>query len=136
MYGIGARGLWEVLLPDGVTGLPTATDQVVSALAYRGRRLPLIRLSELFGVSGDRLPAGARVLLAHGRGSPLGLLVDEVVGMTEVDTSRLAPLPALATVLNPRFFRGLFTHQDHPALLISAEGLGELDQIAQFPAEP
>lgn len=135
-YGIGAGGLWEVLLPDGVTGLPTATDQVVSALAYRGRRLPLIRLSELFGASGDRLPAGARVLLAHGRGSPLGLLVDEVLGMTEVDTSRLAPLPALATVLNPRFFRGLFTHQDHPALLISAEGLGELDQIAQFPAEP
>ncbi len=125
-YGIDASRLWEVLLPDGVTGLPTAADQAVSSLAYRGRRLPLVRLGELFGASADRLPAGARVLLTHGRGSPLGFLVDEVLGMTEVDTSRVAALPALATLLSPRFFRGLFTHQGSPVLLLSPEGLGEL----------
>jgi chemotaxis signal transduction protein len=131
-YGIEARALWEVLLPDGVTGLPTASDQAVSTLAYRGRRLPLIRLGELFGTPGDRLPAGARVLLVHGRRSPLGLLVDEVLGMVGVDASRVASLPALATVLNPRFFCGLFKHQGRPVLLVSAEGLGEFDEIAQF----
>ncbi len=134
-YGIEARGLWEVLLLDGVTALPTAPDQAVSTLAYRGRRLPLIRLVELFGASGDRLPAGARVLLAHGRGTPLGLLVDEVLGMIEVDTSRLVPLPALATILNPHFFRGLFTYRELPVLLVSADGLCELEQVAQLVAE-
>jgi chemotaxis signal transduction protein len=111
-----------------------ASDQAVSTLAYRGRRLPLIRLGELFGAPGDRLPAGARVLLVHGRRSPLGLLVDEVLGMAEVDASRIASLPALATVLDPRFFCGIFKHQGRPVLLVSAEGLGEFDQIVQFSA--
>ncbi len=134
-YGIDASGLWEVLLPDGVTNLPTAADQVLSSLAYRGRRLPLVRLGELFGAATDRLPAGARVLLTQGRANPLGLLVDEVLGMTELDASRLVPLPALATQLNPRFFRGLFTHQGRPVLLLSPEGLGEMDQMGQSSAE-
>ena len=134
-YGIDASKLWEVLLPDGVTDLPTAAEQAVSGLAYRGRRLPLVRLGELFGSSADRLPSGARVLLTHGRGSPLGLLVDEVLGMAEVDVSRVVALPALATLLSPRFFRGLFTHEGHPVLLLSPEGLGEVEQIAQFSSE-
>ncbi len=135
-YGIPAQVLWEVLLPDGVTALPTASEQAVSALAYRGDRLPLIRLAELFGAPGDRLPAGARVLLVRGRKGPLGLLVDEVLGMATVEASRVTSLPALATVLDPRFFGGLFKHQGRPILLLDAEGLGELDEVLQFSAAP
>lgn len=129
---MGLSGLWEVLMPDGVTTLPTPPYQICTALAYRGRRLPLIRLGELFGDSTDRVPATARVLLTEAQGRALGLLVDEVLEMTEVNPSHIAPVPALATLLNPRFFRGLFRQHDRVILLINTDGLGGLDEVARF----
>jgi chemotaxis signal transduction protein len=126
------RGLWEVLLPEGVTMLPTPSYQFCTALAYRGHRLPLIRMSELFGVPMDRVPATARVLLIRGSGRALGLLVDEVMGVDEVDPVRVVPVPPLATQLNPKLFRGCFGRQGRAVLLVDEDGLGGLDEVTQF----
>jgi purine-binding chemotaxis protein CheW len=131
-YGIALRGLWEVLPPEGVTDLPTPPHQMCTALAYRGQRLPLIRLSELFGVSANRVPATARVLLTQARGKPIGLLVDEVAGVIEVEPRHIARVPALATLLNPEFFSGIFSRGSRAVLLISAEGLGNMGEVASF----
>lgn len=132
IYGMGLRGLWEVLLPEGVTVLPTPPYQVCTALAYRGRRIPLIRMGELFGVAADKVLPSARVLLTQGQGRPLGLLVDEVLEVAEVDPARIAPVPPIATLLNPRFFRGLFSRGGRVIVLMDAEGLAGFEQVAGF----
>ena len=132
IYGLGIRGLWEVLLPEGVTDLPTAPYQVCTALAYRGRRIPLVRMGELFGVASDKLPSTARVLLTQGLGRPLGLLVDEVLEVVHVDPARIAKVPAMATLLSPGFFRGLFSRNDRVILLIDQEGLAGFEQVVGF----
>ena len=134
IYGVGVRGLWEVLLPEGVTDLPTPPYQVCTALAYRGRRVPLIRMGELFGVAAEGVPASARVLLTQGQGRPLGLLVDEVLEVAEVDPAKIAPVPALATLLNPRFFRGLFNREGRVILLVDEGGLAGFEQVVGFHA--
>lgn len=130
--GIGMRGLWEVLSPEGVTGLPTAGYQICTALAYRGRRLPLLRLGELFGVSAERVSPSARVLLVQGNGQPLGLLVDEVQEVVEVEPHRIAPMPTQATELSPSLFRGLVSHGGRVILLIDADGLGSMTEVKGF----
>lgn len=135
LYGIGIRGLWEVLSPEGITSLPTPQYQICTALAYRGRRLPLVRLGELFGVSADTVPPNARVLLTQGRGKPLGLLVDEVLGVVDVDPQRIAPMPALATVLSPALFRGLVGKDDRVIILVSEDGLGDMTEVVNFSDE-
>jgi len=132
VYGIGLHALWEVLLPEGVTGLPTPPYQVCTALAYRGRRLPLIRMSELFGILAERVPLTSRVLLIQAQGRPLGLLVDEVLEMIEVESAALAPVPALATLLRSEIFRGLFRRGERIILVVSEEGLGGLQEVGQF----
>jgi purine-binding chemotaxis protein CheW len=131
-YGIGMRGLWEVLPPEGVTGLPTPGYQICTVLAYRGRSLPLVRLGELFGASVERVPPGARVLLVQGGGQPLGLLVDEVQQVVEVAPKRIAPMPAQATELSPSLFRGLVGHGGGVVVLVDADGLGGLAEVRQF----
>ena len=134
IYGIGLRGLHEVLLSDGVAGLPTPPFQVCVPLAYRGRSIPVIRMRVLFEETQAAIPATARVLVTHAQGRLIGLLVDEVLEMAEVDQAQIAPLPALATLLPPACFRGLFTRQDRIVLLLSEDGLGDMDEVAQFPA--
>jgi purine-binding chemotaxis protein CheW len=132
LYGIGIRGLWEVLSPEGITSLPTPQYQICTALAYRGRRLPLIRLGELFGVSADHVPPSARVLLTQGHGRSLGLLVDEVLGVVEVDPQRIAPMPSWASTLSPELFRGLVGKDDRVIILVNEDGLGAMAEVSQF----
>lgn len=132
LYGIGIRGLWEVLSSEGITGLPTPRYQICTALAYRGRKLPLVRLGELFGVSADTLPPSTRVLLTQGRGRPLGLLVDAVLGVVDIDPQRIAPMPAMASMLSPSLFRGLIGKEGRVIILVSEDGLGGMAEVASF----
>jgi len=134
IYGIGLRGLHEVLPSDGVAGLPAPPFQVCVPLAHRGRTIPVIRLRVLFEETQAAIPATARVLVTRAQGRLIGLLVDEVLEMAEVDPAQIAPLPALATLLPPACFRGLFTRQDRIILLLSEDGLGGIDEVAQFSA--
>jgi purine-binding chemotaxis protein CheW len=132
IYGLGLRGLREVLLPDRVTPLPFPPYQVCVALEHRGRRLPVIHMRALFEGSTVGFPPTARVLVTQGQAGPLGLLVDEVLEMAEVDLARIGALPALATLLDPSCFRGLFTRQARIILLVNEDGLGRCDEVAQF----
>jgi chemotaxis signal transduction protein len=91
-----------------------------------------MRISELFGVAADTVPPSVRVLLTQGQGRPLGLLVDEVLEVAEVDPARIAPVPRLATVLDPRFFRGLLSRRGRVILLMDAEGLAGFEQVVGF----
>lgn len=134
VYGMGLRGLREVLLPDGLSLPPAPSHRVCIALEHRGRRIPVIRMRALFEESSAGLTPTARVLLAEGQGSSVGLLVDEVLEMAEVNPARIGPVPALATLLPPACFRGLFTRQDRIVLLVSEDGLGGLDEVVQFDA--
>ncbi len=134
-YGVAIEGVWEVLPPEGVTGLPTPPHQLCTALAYRGHRLPLVRLAELFGAPADRVLPSARVLLLDARGRTLGLLVDQVLGTFEVATSRIGPMPLLATVLDPRLVRGVCSHDGRVIVLLRTEALGELPEVMRFLGE-
>jgi purine-binding chemotaxis protein CheW len=132
IYGMGLRGLQEVRLSDTVVALPTPPYQVCAELAYRGRRLPVIHLRALFDVPLAAAPASARVLVTQGQGRALGLLVDEVLEVAEVEPSHLAPIPRLATLLDPAFFRGLFARQERIILVLNEDGLGGVDEVVQF----
>jgi purine-binding chemotaxis protein CheW len=132
VYGVGIRALWEVLSPEGVTSLPTPAYQVCTALAYRGQRLPLIRLGELFSESGNSVPASAQVLLTQSQGRALGILVDGVMGVVEIDPQRIAPMPAQASVLSPGLFRGLVERDDRVIILVDPDGFGGLPEVSQF----
>lgn len=132
IYGMGLRGLREVLLPDGLTVLPSPAYQACAAFAYRGRSLPVIRMRALFEGSPANIPPTARVLLTQGQGQAIGLLVDEVLEMAEVDPAQIAPVPAMATLLDPTCFRGLYTRRDRIILLVNEEGLTRLDEVVQF----
>ncbi|HSD50244.1 MAG TPA: chemotaxis protein CheW [Candidatus Methylomirabilis sp.] len=132
IYGMGLGGLREVLLPDGLAALSPPAYQACAAFTHRGRRLPVIRMRALFEGSPAETSATARVLLTQGQGRAIGLLVDEVLEMAEVDPARISPVPALATLLDATCFRGLYTRQDRVILLVNEEGLAQLDEVIQF----
>lgn len=134
IYGMGLQGLQAVLPSDGVTVLPAPPFQVCVPLAHRGRSIPVIRMRALFEGTQAAVPMTARVLVAQAGGRAFGLLVDEVLEMAEVDPAQIASVPALATLLPLACFRGLFTRQNRIIVLLNEDGLGRIDEVAQFSA--
>jgi chemotaxis signal transduction protein len=89
-------------------------------------------MSELFGMSAERVLPTARVLLIQGQGRPLGLLVDEVLGVVDVNPQRVGAMPTQASLLSPQLFRGLFSRESQVVILLSEDGLGGMAEVAQF----
>jgi purine-binding chemotaxis protein CheW len=131
-YGMGLQGIREVLEPtESEASLPGAY-RVCAVLSHRDRRIPVIRMRALFDVTPDEPSATARVLVMHEGGRTVGLLVDEVLGMAEVDPQRVSPLPAIATLLDPALFRGVVARQDRLVVLVSERGLAEFEEVGAF----
>lgn len=101
-------------------------------LSHRGRRLPVIRMRALFDVTPDETSPTARVLVVHEGERTVGLLVDEVLGVADVDPQRISPLPAMATLLDPALFRGVVVRQDRLVVLVSERGLAEFEEVGAF----
>jgi chemotaxis signal transduction protein len=59
-------------------------------------------------------------------------LVDEVLEVVDVDPQRIAPMPALASVLSTGLFRGLVSQNDRVIILIDEEGLGAMPEVTRF----
>jgi hypothetical protein len=62
------------------------------------------------------------------------VLVDEIIGLTEVSKDQIRPLPAQFTGPERRWFSGLFLFRDTVALLINPEWL--LVQAERLPSDP
>lgn len=131
-YGMALQGIREVLEPTESRALTPAGYQVCMVLAHRGRRLPVIRMRALFDVTPDETSAAARVLVVHEGERTVGLLVDEVLGVADVDPQRISLLPAMATLLDPALFRGVVVRQDRLVVLVSERGLAEFEEVGAF----
>jgi chemotaxis signal transduction protein len=62
----------------------------------------------------------------------LGLLVDEVLEVVDVDPQGIAPMPALASVLSSGLFRGLVSQDKRVIIVINEEGLGAMPEVTRF----
>ena len=81
-FALDAARVAEVVRPPPVTRVPHAPPSLAGVAALRGRVLPVISMAELLGVEG-RGVLGRLIVL--GGSEPIGLAVDEVLGLEAGD---------------------------------------------------
>jgi hypothetical protein len=50
----------------------------------------------------------------------------------DIDPQRIAPMPAMASMLSPSLFRGLIGKEGRVIILVSEDGLGGMAEVASF----
>ncbi|HUQ46388.1 MAG TPA: chemotaxis protein CheW [Gemmatimonadaceae bacterium] len=91
-YGFEAAHVLEVVALAELAPLPGAQLPVFAVTAWRGELLLLLDIRRALGLSATALNDLRHVVVLEGPGSPVGILVDEVLGMTTLGSSEVREL--------------------------------------------
>lgn len=106
-YAVELLRVLEIIPYAPPTALPMTPAFVHGVINLRGRAVPVIDLALRFGGQAMRLrPRTAIVILEVGAHS-VGVLVDEVHAVLDIDVSRLEAAPSLGAGLRRDFIRGM-----------------------------
>jgi purine-binding chemotaxis protein CheW len=105
------------------TPLPRAPDYMKGVVNLRGVVLPIIDLGARFGLETSEPTARHVIMVAHIGGRMVGLLVDAVSDILEMNDASVQPTPDVASDQVKTFVKGIFSIDGRMISLI------ELDHI-------
>ncbi len=76
----------EVLYMENIANLPCVPSMICGLINIRGRIIALINLKDFFNFSVNGIQDMHDVIIVESQGTEFGLLVDRIIGRTEVNT--------------------------------------------------
>jgi purine-binding chemotaxis protein CheW len=133
-YGVDILRVQEIKEWDTVTSLPNAPSYVKGVINLRGAIVPIVDLRQRFAL--ESVPYGPTTVVVvlkvmHGHGSRImGLVVDAVSDVYNVNDAELKPPPQCNTVVHTPFIKGLATVNDKMVIVLDVDGLLNADELA------
>lgn len=105
-FALEVRRVIEVLKKQQIREIPEMPDFLAGVIDLRGRTVPVVDLRKRF-----RLPPGDqardRVIVLRKKREQIGLVVDDVREVIELDPEGLDPAPELLHGIGSRYLRGI-----------------------------
>lgn len=152
LYGLPLEAIRQIIPMQTITPLPDVAEQVAGAINVHGQAVPVVDMRRHVGLAAAPYQLYTPIILARIGGSPVGLVVDEVLDVLDFPAGALQPagelLPAdlgnspvlrslaqvagrLALLLEPE---ELFDPEERQALALAAELLPGLTMAGGGPA--
>lgn len=134
-YGVELPDVREIIGYVTPTKVPMMPAFVSGVINVRGHALPVIDLARRFGQPDTQLHLRTCVLIVEIAGHALGLLVDAVNAVLDLDAADIQASPAFGTGLRPDFLLGMGRVGDAFVILLdlprilAEEELAGLSQI-------
>ena len=107
-FGIDTRSVYEVLSRRTAQRVPLAPAYIGGMVAYRGEVLTAVSLRALLGHPPQDSGSYVLVLGGEAEDERVGLMVDEVGGVTMVEEAQFVPNPPMLDGLGKALFAGAF----------------------------
>ena len=107
LYALNAATVQEVIRLDAVTPVRHGPQEVAGVINLRGRIVTLLDTGLILGAVPAIRDRDSRVFVMEDRGEFLGLLVDRVGEVIEVEPGSAEPLPLNIPPSQARFFSGV-----------------------------
>ncbi len=106
-FALDASTVQEVIRLGTVTVVSHGPPEVVGVINLRGKIVTLLDTGLILGLAAAARTRESRVFLVEDRGEFLGLLVDHVGEVIEVEPGNREPLPLNLPAAQARFFSGV-----------------------------
>jgi purine-binding chemotaxis protein CheW len=120
LCALDAAGVQEVIRLGPVTPVPYAPAEVGGIVNLRGRIVTIVDLGLRLGFPKAVAGADSRIFIIEDRNEFIGLLVDRVDEVVEVESAHWQPPPANVNWGQARFFKGVCRSRGRVITLLDA----------------
>ncbi|MCG8702280.1 MAG: chemotaxis protein CheW [Bacteroidales bacterium] len=134
-FGIKVSKVLEVLENENINKVPEAPDNVLGVVNFRGDIIPVIDLNKRFKIKpNEKLPGVIIILDLHIAEEKLlvGIKVDRVMGVAEIQTKDVRNAPEVGISFNPKFIDGMVHYDERVLLLINPDLLVSREEISEI----
>ncbi len=133
-YGLELPRVREVIRMRQVTWLPKAPTSVKGIINLRGEIIPIIDLSERFGLGKRDSTSATRVIVVDVEGRPVGMVVDSASQVVRVPVDQFDEPPPVMGEAVSRFITSVGKLNERLVILLDVEKLFSLDELRELEA--
>lgn len=133
-YGIQINKVREILTYPIVTPIPDASRWVKGVINLRGEVAPVIDLRVRFNIDNDPIYTSRTIVIAVKTmdNRMIGLVVDEVSDMENVDLDRLYPAPDMGASIAPEYLKGLFKKEEKMIVILDIDRILDKEEMQRL----
>ncbi len=120
LCALDAAGVQEVIRLGPVTPVRYAPEEVLGIVNLRGKIVTIVDLGLRLGFPRTVAGADSRIFIVEDRNEFIGLLVDRVDEVVEVERRHWQPPPANVSWGQARFFQGIYRARGRVIALLDA----------------
>ncbi len=107
LCGVDIRCVQEINRQVDATPVPLSPPYVLGVMNLRGRVVTVVDLAAKLGLGSTRFTDETRNVIVQSQGEPVGLLVDRIADVVDVDPETVAPAPANLGGIRGTAFQGV-----------------------------
>ncbi len=131
-YGLEILKVQEIVRLPQVTKLPKAPAFVKGVIDLRGSVIPILDLREKFGIDTIAYSEKTRVIILETSGKKIGIIVDTVSKVIQVEEKDIAPPPNAITGDDNQFISGVIRLEDKLIILLDIGNMFSEETISQL----
>jgi purine-binding chemotaxis protein CheW len=106
-YAIEVSSIEAIIKLQAITKVPHAQAHVVGVTNLRGNIVPVIDLKKKLNLPETAHNADTRIIVALLQDSKVGMVVDAVSQVIEIEDSQIEPTPQISTSIDSTYIRGI-----------------------------
>jgi len=135
IYGIDVMQIQEVLRVTEIAPVPGAPPYVLGIFNLRGNVVTVIDTRGRFSLPPGEITDSTRIVIIESDKQVVGILVDGVAEVVELNTDRIDPAPNVGDDESSRYIQGVATLDDKLLIVVDLNKLlteNEWNQVSTF----
>lgn len=106
-FAVEVSSVEAIIKLQAITKVPHAPAHVVGVTNLRGNIVPVIDLKKRLSLSETESTSDTRIIVAIVQDSKIGMVVDTVSQVVEIEDSQIEPTPQISTSIDSTYIRGI-----------------------------
>lgn len=137
LFALPIEHIREIIEYSNITSIPLMPDFLRGVMNLRGAVVPVIDLGVRFGREQTEVSKRTCVIILEVNNPDvdlqlLGVLVDSVSAVMDIDVEQIEPRPAFGANLRTDFIEGILKQDGHMVVILDVRQVVSLDEMAKL----
>lgn len=131
-YATGISQVERILEFQKITRIPDAPEYLKGVINCQGRIVPVIDLKQRFGLTSTSISEDSKIIIAKQNQGDIGLIVDNVSEVTDVDDGMISPSPDVIAGIVKKYIKSLIKIDDRIIIYLNLGRILSFDEREQI----